>query len=143
MRIEFAIFCTPVDTRRDTPHIQNKGHNWVSKLASPARGAWTDTVVRGPSPVSHSARGRMPRSGNAMHPIFSTAPGSGAVRAPRDHRLLYLIVAALCLVAALRFLRRALAPIGVLVQVTAAAAMVGLAVGAALVFLTAAALSAR
>jgi hypothetical protein len=59
-------------------------------------------------------------------------PGSAA---------LYLVSAALCLVVALLFVRRALAPIGALVEAVVAAAMVALAIGAALVLLTAAALA--
>jgi hypothetical protein len=59
------------------------------------------------------------------------------------HALLYLLIAALCLVLALRAMRRALAPIGQLVQAVAAAALGALAVGAALVLLTAAAISGR
>jgi hypothetical protein len=87
-----------------------------------------------------------------MHPILSsTAPDSEAFRAfwtrppalQHDHGLIYLVVAGLCLIVALRFLRRALAPVGLLVQVAAAVAIVGLAVGAALALLTAAAFSAR
>jgi hypothetical protein len=50
---------------------------------------------------------------------------------------------ALCLVAALRLLRRALAPVGQLVQAFAAAALVAMAFGAALAFLVAAAVSDR
>jgi hypothetical protein len=55
--------------------------------------------------------------------------------------LLYLLIAAICLILALRAMRRALAPIGQLVQAVAAAALVALALGAALVLLTAAVLS--
>jgi len=51
---------------------------------------------------------------------------------------LYLLVAALCLIFALMAMRKALAPIGQLVQAVAAAALVALAIGASLVFLTAA-----
>jgi hypothetical protein len=56
---------------------------------------------------------------------------------------LYLIIAILCLVIALRFLRRVLIPIGPLLQAIAATAIVTLAVGAALVLLTAALMSGR
>jgi hypothetical protein len=56
---------------------------------------------------------------------------------------LYLIIAIVCLVVALRFLRRALAPIGPLLQAIAATAIIALSVGAALVLLTAALLSGR
>jgi hypothetical protein len=60
-----------------------------------------------------------------------------------NHAVLYMLVAGLCLVLALRFVRAALAPIGPLVHAVAAAALVALAIGAALVFLTAAAFSGR
>jgi hypothetical protein len=56
----------------------------------------------------------------------------------RDQSLLYLVLAAVFLVIALRFVRRALAPIGTFVQ---AAAVVAFAIGMALVLLAAAALS--
>jgi hypothetical protein len=51
---------------------------------------------------------------------------------------LYLLIAMLCLAVALRSLRRALIPIGLLLQAVAATALVTLAVGAAIVLLTAA-----
>jgi hypothetical protein len=60
---------------------------------------------------------------------------------PGSHALLYLFIAGLCLVLALRAMRAALAPIGQLVQAVVAAALVALAIGAALVLLTAAAVS--
>jgi hypothetical protein len=59
------------------------------------------------------------------------------------HGLAYLVIAGVCLVVALRFMKRSLAPIGMIVHAVAAAAVVALAIGAALVFLTAAALSGR
>jgi len=49
--------------------------------------------------------------------------------------LLPLLVAGLCLLLALRFLKSALEPIGPLVHAVAAAALVALTVGAALVLL--------
>ncbi|GIF40235.1 hypothetical protein [Actinoplanes xinjiangensis] len=52
--------------------------------------------------------------------------------------LLYLIMAGACLLLALQLLRRAVAPIGALVQAAAALAAMGLAVGAALVLIAAA-----
>jgi hypothetical protein len=61
----------------------------------------------------------------------------------RDQSLLYLVLAALFLVIALRFMRRALAPIGTFVQAVAAAAVVAFAIGMALVLLAAAALNPR
>jgi hypothetical protein len=61
-----------------------------------------------------------------------------ALHAPR---LLYLALAAVLLVIALRFVRRALAPIGALVQAVAAAAVVAFATGLALILVVAAALS--
>jgi len=54
---------------------------------------------------------------------------------------LYLIIAMLCLVVALRALRQALVPLGPLLQAIAAAAAITLAIGAALVLLTAALLN--
>lgn len=57
--------------------------------------------------------------------------------------LLFLILGMICLVAALGLLKRALQPIGVVVQALAAAVLVFLAVGAGLVFMMAAAYSAR
>jgi len=55
--------------------------------------------------------------------------------------VLYLIIAMLCLVVALRFIKRALVPIGPLLHAIAATAVVTLAIGAAVVLLTAALLS--
>ncbi|BBH68230.1 hypothetical protein ACTI_49150 [Actinoplanes sp. OR16] len=47
----------------------------------------------------------------------------------------YLVMAALCLVIVLRFLKQALAPIGALIQAIAAAALVALAASIALAML--------
>jgi hypothetical protein len=52
----------------------------------------------------------------------------------------YLVVAGLCLMLALHNLRRALAPIGVLVNAVAAVVVVMVAISLAIVFLTGAAL---
>ena len=57
--------------------------------------------------------------------------------------LLYVVIAAICLVLALRAMRSVLIPIGQLLQAVAAAALVALAIGAALVLLTVAFLSGR
>ncbi len=57
--------------------------------------------------------------------------------------LLYLMLGMICLVAALGLLKRVLQPIGVVVQALAAAVLVFLAIGAGLVFMVAAAYSAR
>ncbi|GLY07883.1 hypothetical protein [Actinoplanes sp. NBRC 101535] len=54
---------------------------------------------------------------------------------------LYLVVAGLCMALALVSLKNALAPIGEIVRAAAALALVGLAIGASLVFLIAAALA--
>jgi len=54
--------------------------------------------------------------------------------------VLYLLLAALCLVTALRFVKRALAPIGVIAGAVAAAAVVAFTVALALFFLVAAAI---
>jgi len=56
-------------------------------------------------------------------------------------RTLYLALAAFALLVALRFMRRALAPVEVLVQAVAAAAVVAFAIALALALVTAAALS--
>lgn len=61
----------------------------------------------------------------------------------RDRGLLYLVIAGVCLIVALRLVKRALAQIGAMVQAVAAAAMVAFAIGAALGFLTTAAFSGR
>jgi hypothetical protein len=55
-----------------------------------------------------------------------------------DHATVYVLVAVLCLLLAVHFMRSALAPIGPLVHAVVAVALVALAIGAALVFLTAA-----
>lgn len=57
--------------------------------------------------------------------------------------LLFLAIAGLCLLLALHFLRRVVVPVGPLLQAAAAVAMVALSVGAALLFLIAAAWGAR
>lgn len=54
--------------------------------------------------------------------------------------LLYLAVAALCMVVGLRFLKRAIVPAGVIVGAVAAAAVVAFALALALFFLIAAAI---
>ncbi len=59
----------------------------------------------------------------------------------QGHSLVYLLCAAFCLVFALRLLRRMLAPVGPLLQAAAAAVLVAVAIGAALVLLAAAAVS--
>jgi hypothetical protein len=58
-----------------------------------------------------------------------------------DHSAWYLLAALLCLFAALRYMKRALEPVGALVQAVAAAAVVAFTVGVAVVLLTAALLS--
>jgi hypothetical protein len=55
--------------------------------------------------------------------------------------IIYLTVAAVCLVIALRFLRRLLSPIGVLIQTVAAAVIVAFAAVLALAMLVIAALT--
>ncbi|MFI2271530.1 hypothetical protein ACH45F_04105 [Catenuloplanes sp. NPDC020197] len=54
---------------------------------------------------------------------------------------MYLIIAVLCLVVAMRSLRRALEPVGVVVEVMKASIVVAFALGAALIFVLAAAIS--
>ncbi|MDR7328069.1 hypothetical protein [Catenuloplanes niger] len=58
-----------------------------------------------------------------------------------EHPALYLIIAVLCLVVAMRSLRRALEPVGVVVEVMKASIVVAFALGAALIFVLAAAIS--
>ncbi len=57
------------------------------------------------------------------------------------HGLVLLLIAAACILIALRLLRTVVAPLGQLVQAVAAVAAVALAMGAAFVFLVAAAVS--
>ena len=75
--------------------------------------------------------------------LSTTTAGFDAAWADRpailDGKLLVLIAAAFFLLIALRFMKRALAPIGALVQAVAAAALVAVSIGAALVLLAAAA----
>jgi hypothetical protein len=61
--------------------------------------------------------------------LFPTSPASvDVLDAPLLHQpILYLTLAGLCMIVVLRFLRRALYPIGALVQAMAAAAVVALA----------------
>jgi hypothetical protein len=56
-----------------------------------------------------------------------------------DQPLVFLVLAAFFLLIALRFMKRALAPVGALVQAFAAATLVAVSIGAALVLLAAAA----
>ncbi|MEU4425863.1 hypothetical protein AB0F81_35030 [Actinoplanes sp. NPDC024001] len=58
-----------------------------------------------------------------------------------DRTLLFLTLAALCLVVAIRLVRRALEPLGAIVETVAAAAAVFLALGLALVLVLAATLT--
>jgi hypothetical protein len=69
--------------------------------------------------------------------LFPTSPVPlDAVDAPWMHQpITYLAVAAVCLVIALRFLKRALSPIGVLIQAVAAAAVAAFAAVLALALL--------
>ncbi len=67
-------------------------------------------------------------------------PMSSMVRLP-EHPALYLIIAGFCLIVALRSIRQALAPIGVVVETVKATIVVAFSISVALVFLLAAALS--
>ncbi|MFC7532281.1 hypothetical protein [Actinoplanes sp. GCM10030250] len=58
-----------------------------------------------------------------------------------DQSLLFLTLAALCLVVAIRYVKRALEPIGTIVETVAAAAAVFLTLGLALVLVLAAMIS--
>lgn len=57
-----------------------------------------------------------------------------------QHSWILLLAAALCLTLALRWMRKALAPIGPLIHAVTAVTLVVLAIGAALIFVVAAAL---
>ena len=81
---------------------------------------------------------RLPTSPASTHAFDVSLPSSPALP---DLGPLYLVLAAFLLLIALRFMKRALAPIGALVQAVAAAALVVFTIGAALVFLVAAAIS--
>lgn len=77
-----------------------------------------------------------------MYPRLLTSPASfDALDAPWLHQpIVYVALAALCLCLVLRYLRRAVAPIGAFIQAMAAAAVVACATGLALILLLAAAL---
>jgi len=74
---------------------------------------------------------------------FPTSPAAlDAIDASWMHQpIVYLLVAAICLMVVLRFLKQALAPIGALIQAVAAAAVVAFAAVLALVLLTVAAVT--
>ncbi len=75
--------------------------------------------------------------------LFPTAPPPAITFASwMDQPITYLAVAAVCLVIALRFLKRALAPIGALMQAVASAAVVAFAAVLALALLVIAAVTA-
>ncbi len=84
-----------------------------------------------------------------MFPHLPTSPaGHDTVTALRmnevtlsENRVLYLLLAGVSLLVALRLAKRAMAPIATLVQAAAAAAGVTFAVGVAVAFVAAAALS--
>ncbi|PRY27609.1 hypothetical protein [Pseudosporangium ferrugineum] len=58
-----------------------------------------------------------------------------------NHRSLYVLLTALCLVVAVRHVKRAIAPVGTLVEAAFAATIVAFATGMAVAFAAAAALS--
>jgi hypothetical protein len=77
-------------------------------------------------------------------PSHVPALSSGSIAMPEhldDHAVLSLMIAGVCLLLALRYMKKALQPVGALVQAAAAAALVAFSIGAAFVLLTAAALS--
>lgn len=79
-------------------------------------------------------------SGGAHDPLFGAGTdviNGASSRAPA----LYLIIAGFCLIVALRSIRQALAPIGVVVETVKATIVVAFSISVALVFLLAAALS--
>lgn len=79
-----------------------------------------------------------------MNPHFpvSSATIDAFVASQVDRPQVYLIFAAVSLVVALRFAKRALAPVGALMQAAAAAAVVAVAIGVALVLVAVAAFNA-
>jgi hypothetical protein len=75
-----------------------------------------------------------------MYPHLTSPAEFDAIAASwTDQPIVYLVVAALSLLLALRLMKRALAPVGALVQAFAAATLVAVSIGAALVLLAAAA----
>ncbi|WP_433831005.1 hypothetical protein ACQP2E_12370 [Actinoplanes sp. CA-015351] len=76
-----------------------------------------------------------------LFPTTSPATVDALDAAWMHQPLVYLAVAAICLLIALRFLRRALAPIGALIQAVAAAAVVAFAAVIALAMLVLAAVT--
>lgn len=52
--------------------------------------------------------------------------------------VLYLVIAGLCLILALRSIKQSLAPIGEIIRAAASVALAGLSIGTALIFLAAA-----
>jgi hypothetical protein len=74
---------------------------------------------------------------------MQTPVGTADLDGLPGNTVLYLLIAGVCLVVALRYLRRALIPLGPLLQAIAATAVVALAIGVALVLLAAAVLSGR
>ncbi|HET6534404.1 MAG TPA: hypothetical protein VFH03_27800 [Actinoplanes sp.] len=79
-----------------------------------------------------------------MRPHIPIAPANLDVFVvPRtDQPLLYLVLAGLFLLIALRFMKPAFAPVGVLARAVAAAAVVAVSIGLALILVTGAAFSA-
>jgi hypothetical protein len=77
-----------------------------------------------------------------MYPHLTSPAEFDAIAASwTDQPIVYLVLAALSLLLALRLMKRALAPVGALVQAVAAAAVVAFAITLALVLVAAAAFS--
>jgi hypothetical protein len=76
-----------------------------------------------------------------MHPLVSVVTWTGTPTNGRDLRC--LVAAGICLLVALHYLRRMFVPVGELARVVAAAAMVALSIGAALVLLVAISIGGR
>jgi hypothetical protein len=70
-----------------------------------------------------------------MNAFVSAAASTGTTE--NGHDLVYLAATGICLLTALHYLRQMAVPVGALVRVVAAAAMVALSIGAALALLVA------
>jgi hypothetical protein len=76
-----------------------------------------------------------------MNALVSATASIGTTE--NGHDLLYLAVVGICLLTALHYLRQMAVPVGPLVRVVAAAAMVALSIGVALVLLVTIAIGGR
>ena len=76
-----------------------------------------------------------------MYPSISSSASAGIEA--NGHDLLYLALTGACLLVALHYLGRTVAPVGPLIRIVAAAAMAALSIGAALVLLVAVTIGGR